>query len=393
MESASPLVDRPWRSLPPGLADALRPELPELADETIAAIAAAIPEYARPLEGRFGRNVRRGVEQALAQFVALVGDPRGAERPKLAIYRELGAGEWRDGRSLDALQAAYRVGARVAWRRVGAAAARAGAEASTLQLLAESIFAYIDELSAASVAGYADAQSAAAGEREARRRALAELLLREPPAGGEALAGAARAAGWPVPRQLAAVLLPGAGARELGRLAAALGPDALALPGAGEGVVLVADPEGPGRREALTAALDGRRAAVGPAHEPAAAGRSLGWARDLLDAMPAERCAFAVDHLAEIGIAQGRGALLELARRRLAALDALPAGRRARLTATLQAWLRHRGSAPAVAGDLGVHPQTVRYRLAQLRELLGAALEDPQARFELELALRARAGG
>jgi DNA-binding PucR family transcriptional regulator len=42
-----------------------------------------------------------------------------------------------------------------------------------------------------------------------------------------------------------------------------------------------------------------------------------------------------------------------------------------------------------------VHPQTARYRLRGLRELLGDALDDPDARFEIELALRARlqAGG
>jgi DNA-binding PucR family transcriptional regulator len=39
-----------------------------------------------------------------------------------------------------------------------------------------------------------------------------------------------------------------------------------------------------------------------------------------------------------------------------------------------------------------VHPQTVRYRLKQLRELFGARLEDPEARFELALALRAADG-
>jgi DNA-binding PucR family transcriptional regulator len=35
-----------------------------------------------------------------------------------------------------------------------------------------------------------------------------------------------------------------------------------------------------------------------------------------------------------------------------------------------------------------VHPQTVRYRLRQLRELYGERLDDPEARFELALALR-----
>jgi DNA-binding PucR family transcriptional regulator len=45
-----------------------------------------------------------------------------------------------------------------------------------------------------------------------------------------------------------------------------------------------------------------------------------------------------------------------------------------------------------MARALHVHPQTARYRLAQLRELLGDQLDDPDARFELELALRSRAG-
>jgi DNA-binding PucR family transcriptional regulator len=37
-----------------------------------------------------------------------------------------------------------------------------------------------------------------------------------------------------------------------------------------------------------------------------------------------------------------------------------------------------------------VHPQTVRYRLSRLRERFGDELDSSQARFELELALRAR---
>ena len=43
----------------------------------------------------------------------------------------------------------------------------------------------------------------------------------------------------------------------------------------------------------------------------------------------------------------------------------------------------------AVAAALDVHPQTVRYRVRQLRDLFGERLEDPEARFELALALRA----
>jgi DNA-binding PucR family transcriptional regulator len=40
-----------------------------------------------------------------------------------------------------------------------------------------------------------------------------------------------------------------------------------------------------------------------------------------------------------------------------------------------------------------VHPQTARYRLGRLRELFGSALDDPEARFWLQLALRVDGSG
>ena len=83
-------------------------------------------------------------------------------------------------------------------------------------------------------------------------------------------------------------------------------------------------------------------------------------------------------------------ALDDLAELRLAPLTGLRPASRQKLAETLYAWLRHWGQrAPRVAEDLNVHPQTVGYRLAQLRELFGDALDDPQVRFELELVLRA----
>ena len=82
-----------------------------------------MPEYARPLEGRFGRGIRTGVGEALRQFVALIRDPDAGREPGREVYVELGRGELRQGRTLDSLQAAYRVGARVAWRRIAAAGA------------------------------------------------------------------------------------------------------------------------------------------------------------------------------------------------------------------------------------------------------------------------------
>ncbi len=75
---------------------------------------------------------------------------------------------------------------------------------------------------------------------------------------------------------------------------------------------------------------------------------------------------------------------------RLAALDELPLPERERLLTTLAAWLDHQRHTPGVAAELHVHPQTVRYRIGKLRELLGGDLDNAERRFELELALRAR---
>ncbi len=58
---------------------------------------------------------------------------------------------------------------------------------------------------------------------------------------------------------------------------------------------------------------------------------------------------------------------------------------------TAAAYVRHGGNSVAMAEELHVHPQTARYRVARLRELFGGQLDDPDARFELQLALRARA--
>jgi DNA-binding PucR family transcriptional regulator len=60
--------------------------------------------------------------------------------------------------------------------------------------------------------------------------------------------------------------------------------------------------------------------------------------------------------------------------------------------ATLRAWVDQPGQVQRMAGALHVHPQTVRYRLGQLRDLLGDALDDADARFAFALALRAREG-
>jgi hypothetical protein len=381
-------VRPPWERLPPEAFDALAPHVPALTGEIIAAIRAEVPAYARPLEGAFGEAVRRGVTEALAQFADAGRHPGIGRAAGRRIYVALGRGEVREGRSLEALLAAYRIGARVAWRRAAEAGLEAGLAPETLVLLAEAIFAYIDELSAESAEGFAREQAERAGEADRRRADLLDVLLREPPAPPQALADAAAAAGWTPPARLAIVVWPaGRGRRPARRLPVGT----LDAPRDGLVCAVVPDPAGPGRRDALAAALDGTPAGMGPAVAPAEAAASHRRAVAALALAEEESRAglvVAAEHratlLGRLDPALGR----EIRRERLAALgDETPASRE-RLEATLLAWLRHASDVRAAASELHVHPQTVRYRLARLRHLLGEELDDPDARFELEFALR-----
>jgi hypothetical protein len=384
------LTRRPWEGLDAGVARVLRPELASLSDEIIDTIVLDVPDYRRPLEGDFERGLRLGVREALRHFLQLIDDPVAGRMQDRSVYRELGRGELRQGRSLDALQAAYRIGARVAWRRWARAGNAAGLDAAALQLLAESIFVYIDELSAESVEGYAAAQAEQAGEYERRRRRLFEALIAEAP-DEEVVRAAAAAAGWTIPSSLAAIAVRGRGGEQVAR---ALGDDALAVVDGGETLVLWPDPQRPGAGALLQRALR-RPAAIGPPASWREASRSLRLARTLLGSETStgapEEPRWVVDHLAAIALADPDGVLAELRSRRLSPFDQLSARTRERLQQTLLGWLKAQGNRAATARALGVHEQTVRYRINQLRELLGDSLEDPDARFELELALRASA--
>jgi hypothetical protein len=343
------------------------------------------------LRGRFGAALRRGVEEALGQFVELIVDPAldrsGAER----VYRGLGRGEHREQRSLDALLEAYRLGARVAWRRVAEIAIEANVDRRTLARLADAVFAYIDELSALSAEGYAQEQSAAAGEAERRRRRLARLLLADP-VDAEAVHEAAADTGVELPATVGALVWDGQGRPLRPRL-----PEgALVASDDAErgGTAVISDPEAPGMQTRLERAAGGTTAVLGPAVEPLAAATSARRATSLLELarrgiVDGSGLMRSDAHLAALATYGDPGALRDLAGERLRPLDEETPASRTRLTATLRSWLDHQGEVGQVAAELHIHPQTVRYRLGRRRELFGAELDGPAGRFELALALRA----
>ncbi|MGH4033126.1 helix-turn-helix domain-containing protein [Actinomycetota bacterium Odt1-20B] len=506
-----------WTELPRQLGAELRKENRTVAAEVIHEIRRQIPEFSQPLSGKFGADIQRGVETALAEFVDRVdeGGVRELDAEHLSVYRALGRGELLAGRSLDALQASYRLGARVAWRRYVRVARRLSVGTEGVAQLAEAAFTHIDEIAAESVAAYAEAQAEAADSLGRRRHRLLTLLVSPDPPPPESLRQAAAEANWPLPQEVAAIALtphhptpppptasgpahpgrapqdlapgaptsphpttasdpaqpgqasrdlaprtpmpphptsadpacqaredlppappapappaptnhphrsggppppppppppathPGAPTRLTGRARRLPAPVLADLDGPAP-YLLVPDPERHLADPRVQRLLHDRAGTVGPTVPLAQAADSLRWARTLHAHPRQPSHSGPADPAGSVGPAGPAGpagpgdrltdlllladpALVRLmAARRLAPLDTLTPKQRDRLSRTLLAHLQSpHGTAPELAARLSIHPQTARQRLHRLQHLFGGQLADPQARFEMEAALRA----
>jgi len=377
--------------LPARAVTEMRAELPEVAEHAVTAIIEEVPSYTDAFSGPMGAKIRTAVQLALAGFLSLASGRRGADlrtpaAPAVEGAYQLGRGEARSGRSTDAILAAYRIGARVCWREMSTTAVEAGIDGETLAAFAELVFAYIDELSAASVAGHDDESAMTGRARQELLDRLAQRLLDGSPP--EAVLEAAERADWAVPTTLTAVLAPAAQVRPV---LGAISPDTLRavdLPGSDEDVLLLVPDAHGRRRPGLLRALRDRGAVAGPA-------RPWGQVRASYDrARRARQLGLGVDtetHLPELVLTADPDALDDLRARVLAPLDDLRPAAAEKLTETLRAWLLHLGRRDDVAAALFVHPQTVRYRMGQLRELYGERLDDPETVLALTLALGATA--
>ncbi|MFF5261867.1 helix-turn-helix domain-containing protein [Actinomadura viridis] len=394
VEEGSGAFGRSWHELPPELADHMRSHLDEVADDMLQQIRSRISEYDRPADGAYSGTARQAVERVLHYFVDRVADPGHDSAPVTDFFRAIGRGEAAEGRSLDAMQSAMRIGGMVAWRRLTEGAAVLEVSPRTLGTVGEVLMQFQDELAAAAAEGFAQAKAAVAGEMQRRRKRLLDLLFADPPVGPEAIADLAAAAHWPVPRTVAAVALgrPAGEAR-----APAFPPDILADLTRRTPSLIIPDPDGPGRAGVVDRTLNGCLAVIGPTVPVAEAARSIQWARKTLGLV--ERGVIgassgvirSVEHMSTLILFQDEELITSLAELRLAPLAHLRAGQQDRLAETLLAWLQSGRNANEVAMRLHVHPQTVRYRLRQLEELFGDQLLDPDLRFDLEIVLRARA--
>lgn len=226
-----------------------------------------------------------------------------------------------------------------------------------------------------------------AAETDPDPRRLLNAIVSDPADEG-LIAYLSSAIGWMLPRRIAVIVLDTAVAP------GDLPPGTLADWTSPEPVLVLPDPDAPGRAAAIERALTGGRAAVGPAVPLDQAAHSLRWARHALvlarlgvlgDDGGLVRCQ---DHLSTLLLLADADLARAMLGQRLAPLERLRPDQRQRIAETMLAWLELSMNTVAVAQRMNVHPQTVRYRLQRIRQLFGDELSDPQRRFELMLALR-----
>ena len=375
--------------LDPVVADALRSRLAEVADSAVLRIIEEVPTYAGAWSGRMGEVIRNAVQLALGGFLTLATrlDADAPRAPAIEGAYQLGRGEARAGRTVEALLSAYRIGARASWREMADAAVAAGVDSGQLARFAELVFAYIDELSAASVAGHTDELESTGRVRQRNLERLARALLTGAPA--DAVNAAAERADWEPPGALTAIVLPES---QVSSALTALDQRTLQptddIPGLPEGhaSLLVPGNASATARRTLLRALRGSDAVVGP---------SMPWLEAAGSYRRALRCAAlgieglvdSDEHLAALVLGADAEARADLRARVLAPLADLRPSTAEKLTDTLRSWLLHHGRRDAVAEELFIHAQTVRYRVGQLREVYGDRLDDPAFVLDATLAL------
>lgn len=379
MPSAGP---DPQFLMPAPLAATVREALPGVAERVIAQIVRDVPSYSEAWSGRMLRTIETAVALAITGFVDMAaGTSEGTgithDQMRSAAY-ELGKGEARAGRSMDALASAYRIGTSRAWRDLSRIAGEADLPAAEMARFAERVFDYLDELSAQSVAGHADELARVGRLRDRHLAELSTALIAGRPE--ERLVRLAEQAEWRVPHSLTAILLPQSVARStrsrLDPRTLEVGSEIAELEAWPEHAVLLT----PGRaRGPLLAALAGTEGAVvGPTLAWSRARDSFRRALRVLEIdLPVDGVLDSDHHLADLIVRSDDDARAALRAQVLAPLADLRPAAAEKLTETLRAWLLHQGRRDDIAAALFVHPQTIRYRMGQLRDAFGDRLEDP----------------
>lgn len=390
------------------LLDDLEARQEDLADRMLERYLSGIPSY-RSMPDETLRQVRDVNLRNVKGFIRAIRSGRGPNAEELRFIRGSAERRAREGVPLSALLAAYRVGAQLAWAE---ALSMVGDEPSRLRAgldLATGLIHWVDEVSGAVAQSYLEEYERLSSDREAARRDFIDGAISGSLTIDEVLARAEALGLDPAGPFVIALIALGEGQADDGSLRSAqhrlrsMSEDipqaarSLAVIRGSELVIVRPVREGEAEFAAGLRTFVQQTADQFPVPIYAGIGRvreSLvelaGSYREAQIALTAARggssapVAVYGEVLIEELILRERGVSRRLAQAILDPLNGHPD-----LMATLIEYLRCGPSLPAVARVLFLHPNTVAYRLARIRELTGRDPKTPSGVAELYLALRA----
>lgn len=394
MEIPGDSAAAPGRGLPSDLGRAVAARREQITASVMAAVMPALPAFGDPEEIPFASGLQLATETALDELASQIAT--GKPTPVREIDYRLGRGQSLAMRPLEELLTAYRIGARAFTHEVAAISEELGYGPDVSLRVADAVTALIDGYSIRAAAGYADGQLASTGTSAAGRSHLVRrMILRSDDRDGWATI--ARGVGWRIPERIACAAVRLADWEAAGTLPG--GP--LAGPIDELICVVVSDPAEDGVNGVSGETLQGLAtlpvAVLGPTVAPEEAPLSFARAAALIRAGSVARgdgLVRAADHLQELALLSVEPRIAaDFVAARLAPIDALGDRAAVKVGLTLRVWLSHQGRYEPTAAQIGVHPQTVRYRINQAREAFGTDFDDPAKRDEIRLALQLRAVG
>ncbi|MFI1770026.1 PucR family transcriptional regulator [Streptomyces sp. NPDC020800] len=287
------------------------------------------------------------------------------------------------------MQAMFRTGARLALNRAKRNLLRRNLPAGLMLAFADSLLVYVDQLVTVSRDEYLKARAEMEQGQGSRRQRLLEHLLSADPMSQNTLLELADQANWQVPETVTLIAFAPDGRPDR----EALPEDVLVNLRSEEPHALIPGCTSKTHRQFMDTAPHTIRAAVGLPVPLSNAVDSLRWARRALNlvelgVLPDVPYTYCAENLVPLCLFADPGLVAVLANQQLAPLTRLSANQRDRFIETLGVWLDTQGNAVQMAQRLHLHPQTVRYRLRNLKKTLGDKMSSPDRRFALEMALR-----
>jgi hypothetical protein len=386
----SDVTDRTSPGRPMSVQDharALRPLVAAFATGVAERIQTDVPAYAGEPDGRRRDIIAHAVEQATHRFLDTIDGLPHRDRGVDEMFQAMGRAEASDSGDLAAMRAALRLAATVTWDNLRRANPDQPLSDEARGQLADGLFGYIDHLVEQSEKGFAAGRRAIQNDRGRARARLADQLLSGRRAGQ---LDAIDPHVWTPPASVVVLVSEPDEQRVVD--VAELGLEHLAVRHDSR-VVVIAEATRKLDVAAVFAAA-GKRAAVSWPVAPTLIPSAYRWARRALDlvrrgVIPAQPLIKCRDHRTQIWLHSEPALRQRMCQDMLKPLLAETPNSREILSQTLLVWLETRDSAPAIAAQLGVHAQTVRYRWKRINELFGDDLHDPEFIVQITMLLKA----